>query len=412
MKDSQSTTATNNYNPRRLRAQIPSLSSGIAHFDGPGGTQTPAPVAAAIADALLGPLSNRGVMTLPQQRAEATVLAARQAIADLVNAQPQDVVFGRSMTQLTFDFARTLAQGWEPGDEIVVSRLDHDANIRPWVLAAERVGITVRWVDFDPVSAEFPMGAFSNEINDRTRLVAVTGASNLVGTRPDISAITDLAHQHGALVYIDGVHLTAHSLPDLTEIGADFFACSPYKFLGPHIGVVVANQELLQALYPDKLAPSTMQVPERFELGTLPYELLAGVSAAVDVLANLVPTSTDDTLTRRERLGRSYAALEEHENELFGYLLDCLTAMPRVHLHGHAKHRTPTALFSVDDFLSADVSAHLAERKVEAPAGSFYALECSRHLGLGDSGGVRVGLAPYSTRTDIDRLLEALADIT
>ena len=400
------------YDPQRLRRQIPSLRSGIAHFDGPGGTQTPLAVATAIADSLLGPLSNRGTATVPQQRADSFVVSARLAIADLVGAHSQDVVFGRSMTQLTFDLARTLAQDWGPGDEVVVSRLDHDANIRPWVIAAERAGATIRWVDFDPDTTELPVEAFTAVVSSRTRLVAVTAASNLIGTRPDIAAISHLAHQSNALVFVDGVHLTAHSLPDVGAMGADFFVCSPYKFLGPHLGALVADHATLQSLFPDKLTPSTMDVPERFELGTLPYELLAGVTAAVDVLASLVPpadTASDET--RRSHLTRSFAALETYEESLLDYLVSGLTTMPRVQIYSRAMHRTPTVLFSVDGLVSAEVSPRLADRNVEAPSGSFYALECSRHLGLGDHGAIRVGLAPYSTRDDVDRLFNALADL-
>ena len=237
--------------------------------------------------------------------------AARAALGDLMGTDPGGVVFGRSMTALTFEMARTLSQGWGPGDEVVVSRLDHDANIRPWVLAAERVGATVRWAEFDPATGELEPDAVAAVVGDRTRLVAVTAASNLIGTMPDLPAIAAIAHDAGALLYVDAVHLAPHGLVDRVAMGADLVACSPYKFFGPHCGALAAAPELLESLHPDKLVPSSDAVPERFELGTLPYELLAGVTAAVDVIAGIVrraptaPTAGEPTARPRwPRCGR------------------------------------------------------------------------------------------------------------
>jgi len=398
---------TTTYDVQRLRSMIPSLDSGTAHFDGPGGTQTPAAVANAIADALRGPLSNRGRGTPAEIRADDITVAAREAMADLLGADPRGIVFARSMTQVTFDIARTLAQGWGPGDEVVVTRLDHDANVRPWVIAAERAGATIRWAEFDPRTGDLPADAVLGLVGPTTRLVAVTGASNLIGTRPDIAAITAGVRAAGALSYIDGVHLTAHSFIDVAALGADFYACSPYKFLGPHLGVLAASPDLLEQLHPDKLLPATNAVPERFELGTLPYELLAGVTAAVDVLAGLVGSDG----ARRSRLQVSLAALEDYEDGLSARLRAGLDADSRIRVYSNAAHRTPTHLFTVDGVSDDDVSAHLAKRGVDAPSSNFYALECSRHLGLGDAGGIRAGLAPYSTVEDVDRLIGALAEI-
>ena len=224
--------------------------------------------------------------------------AGRAALGDLLGADPGGIVFGRSMTQLTFDLARTMAKDWGPGDEVVVTRLDHDANVRPWVVAAEAVGAQVRWADFDPETGELAPETIGALLTDRTRVVAVTGASNLIGTRPDLVAIADLVHATDAWLYVDGVHLTAHAYVDVVALGADFFGCSPYKFLGPHCGAVAGRVELLERLRPDKLLPAPDRVPERFELGTLPYELMAGTTAAVDFLADLVPGHG----SRRERL--------------------------------------------------------------------------------------------------------------
>jgi selenocysteine lyase/cysteine desulfurase len=238
-------------------------------------------------------------------------------------------------------------------------------------------------------------------------LVAVTGASNLIGTRPPVPEIAALVHGSGALLAVDGVHLTAHAPVDVPALGADFFTCSPYKFLGPHCGVLAADPAVLETLAPAKLLPSSEDVPERFELGTLPYELLAGTTAAVDFLAGLSPTPS---ASRRERLLAAMGAIEAYEDGLRGYLEKELAVLPGVRLWSRAAHRTPTLLLTLDGRDAADAYRFLAERGVNAPAGSFYALEASRWLGLGDAGGLRVGLAPYTDRDDVDRLLTGLRE--
>lgn len=398
------------YDVERIRALVPALTDGVAYFDGPGGTQTPAPVAAAIAGALTRGLSNRGEVTDAEQHANEITLAARVAGADLLGADPAGVIFGRSMTDLTFDIARTLSADWGPGDEVVVSRLDHDANVRPWVRYAEKSGATLRWVEFDRQSAALCVEDVASQLSDRTQVVALTGASNLLGTRPDLKAIGEEVHRAGALFYVDGVHLTAHAPVDMREIGADFYACSPYKFLGPHLGMIAASPALLETLHPDKLRPSTEVVPERFELGTLPYEMLAGVTAAIDVLADLVP-GDELSLSRRERLLRSMAALEAYEDGLHRELREGLQSVPGIRLYCHALHRTPTELFSIDGIDSEFVYRSLATRGVNAPSGSFYAIEAAEWIGLGEQGAVRVGLAPYTTSEDVARLIASLRDI-
>jgi cysteine desulfurase family protein (TIGR01976 family) len=395
------------YDVARVRDSFPALREGAAHFDGPGGSQVPRQVGHAIAGTITAAIANRGTVTAAELRADMIVNQARQAVADLLGAIPQGVVFGRSMTQLTFDISRTLAKQWSAGDEVVVTRLDHDANIRPWVRAAETAGATVRWAPFDPKTGELPVSAVTDLLSERTRVVAVTAASNLLGTRPDVRAIADAAHAHRALVYVDGVHQTPHGSVDMAALGADFFVCSPYKFLGPHLGALAADPGLLETLEPDKLLPQTDDVPERFELGTLPYELLAGTTAAIDFLADLLPDGDRD---RRTRLVASMAALEDYEAGLFTGLLDGLRSLDGVVLHGSPARRTPTALFSVAGRTPQEVYERLALARVNAPGGSFYALEASRWLGLGDDGAVRAGLAPYSDSSDIDRLLTAVAD--
>ena len=392
------------YDVAALRSCFPALSAGAAHFDGPGGSQVPAAVGSAVAGTLTAAIANRGRNNPAERFADDVVLAARAAMADLLGADAGGIVFGRSMTVLTFDFARTLAKTWQPGDEVVVTRLDHDANIRPWVIAAQQVGAVVRWVDFDPATGELLPADVAAVLSDRTRLVAVTGASNLIGTRPDLAAIGELVHDAGALFYVDGVHLTAHAPVDMAAWGADFYVCSPYKFLGPHCGVLAAAPALLEQLEPDKLLPSGNYVPERFELGTLPYELLAGTTAAVDFLAGVGGGSG----SRRERLLTALALVEEHEDALRDRAEAAFAELPGVQLWSRAKHRTPTLLLTFDGRDAAEASSFLARTGVNAPAGSFYALEASRWLGLGDTGGLRVGLAPYTDDDDIDRLLSGL----
>ena len=408
--------SVSSYDVARVRSHFPQLKdgpgSGAAHFDGPGGSQTPEVVARAMYDVLTGPLANQGDATPAERNATAAVVGARAAMADLLAADPAGIVFGRSMTQLTMDLARTLAKDWGPGDEVVVTRLDHDANVRPWVIAAEAVGATVRWADFDPETGELDPGKDEAALSDRTRLVAFTAASNLLGTMPDVRAIADLAHAAGAQTYVDGVHLVPHASVELDGLGVDFLACSPYKFLGPHCGVLAARPETLEPLRPDKLMPSSNDVPERFELGTLPYELMAGTTAAVDFLAGAASDHLPAAATRRERLVASYAALEAHEDRLRARIESALETFPGATVRSRARRRTPTLLVTFDGHDLQDLRRHLASRNVNAPAGSFYAYEASRRLGLGDEGGLRVGLAPYNDDADVDRLLDALGEVS
>jgi len=393
------------YDVAAVRAHFPALTAGYAHFDGPGGSQVPTAVADAVARTLVSPLANRGRVTASERAADEIVVAARRAVADLLGADPGGIVFGRSMTQITFDMARTLAATWEPDDEVVVSSLDHDANIRPWVLAAEAVGARVRWAEFDPATSELPADAVAEVLSPRTRLVAVTAASNLLGSCPPVRAITDLAHDAGALTYVDGVHATAHRPVHVEALGADFFACSPYKFLGPHCGVLAAAPAVLEGLRPQKLLPSPDVVPERFELGTLPYELLAGTTAAIDFLAALGTGST-----RRDRIVTAVGAIGAHEDRLRERIEAGLAELPGVTVLSRAVHRTPTLLVTFADREPGAAYAFLAERGVHAPAGVFYAFEPARRLGLGDGGALRIGLAPYVDDSDVDRLLAGLAE--
>ncbi len=397
------------YDVNRIRADFPALNAGLAFFDGPGGSQVPSQVGRAISDAITKPISNRNVVTQSERNAEEIVINFRQAVADLINADPGGVVYGRSWTQITYDFSRTLAKTWSAGDEIVVTNLDHDSNIRPWIQAAESVGAIVRWAKIDPETGELPTSAISELLSAKTRLVAVTGAGNTLGTRPDIKAISAAVHQVGALLYVDGVHLTPHTPIDVQEIGADFFGFSFYKLFGPHCAALAADPQLLKTLNNDKLLPATSAVPERFEFGTLPYEIMAGATAAIDYIAEMV---SSDKSTRREKILHSMRELENYEEGLFAAMESGIQALPGVTTYGHAKKRTPTVYFNLAGYQGAEVYKHLAELNVNAPAGNFYALEVSRTLGLGDTGAVRVGLAPYSTLEDVTRLLKGLRDLT
>ena len=390
-----------------VRAQFPALESGIAHFDGPGGTQTPTVVAAAITNTLLAPLSNRGPLVASERNAEAVVDDFRRAFADLLGVSPRGIIIGRSATQIAYDVSRMLARSWGPGDEIVVSRLDHDSNVRPWVQAAEAVGARVVWLPLDVATADLDLSGLDDLITDRTRLVAVTAASNLLGTTPPVARIARRAHEVGALVYVDGVHHAAHASVDVLALGADFFTCSPYKFFGPHCGVLAADPELLETQHPDKLIPSTNRVPERFELGTLPYEIMAGATAAVDFIAGLGPAVG----SRRERVVAAHGLIAEHEVRLRLRVEEGFAGIDdRITCHSVARDRTPTLFFTIRDIDAAEVYRFLAARDVLAPAGSFYAHETIRALDLGTDSGLRVGLAAYNDDSDIDRLLTGVTE--
>ena len=393
------------YDVNRIRKEFPSLDSGIAFFDGPGGSQVPKSVGVAIANAITQPTSNRNSVTLSEQNAEKCVQDYRQAVADLLNCDPKGVIYGRSWTQLIYDMSRNLAKSWNPGDEIIVTRLDHDSNIRPWVQAAESKGVTVKWAEFDVETAELPVEAISKLLTNKTKFVACTGAANTLGTRPDIAEIAKAVHSVGALFLVDAVHLTPHAAIDFKAIGADFIGFSSYKIFGPHCGTMVADPALLESIKNDKLAPSTTVVPERFEFGTLPYEIMAGVTASIEFVAGMDHEASG---TRRERIVKSMKALEEYEHPLFEYMESQIKALPGVKTYGHAKLRTPTLYFNFAGKSGVDIYKSLANVKVNAPCHNFYAYEASHKLGLGDGGAIRAGLAPYSIKEDIDRLITEL----
>ena len=395
------------YQVERVRQDFPSLKTGIAFFDGPGGSQVPTAVGQAIANAITQASSNRGTTTASEQNAEDAVIGYRNAVADLLNADPKGVVYGRSWTQLTYDFSRSISKSWSSGDEIIISRLDHDSNIRPWLQAAANRGVEVKWAEIDKESGELPVSAVTSLLSSKTKFVAVTGASNTLGTKPDIYAIGRAVKDAGALFLVDGVHLTPHAVIDFKAMPVDFYGFSSYKILGPHCSSFVADPALLETINNDKLLPSTMTVPERFEFGTLPYELMAGVSASIDYVAALDSSASG---SRRERIVKSITLLEEYEQDLFKYMQDQLSLLPTITLYGKAKDRTPTAYFNFAGVDGGDVYKFMATKKVNLPAHNFYAVEVSRALGLGDTGAIRAGIAPYTTRDDVDRLIAGLSE--
>jgi cysteine desulfurase family protein (TIGR01976 family) len=392
-----------------VRAAYPALADGYAYLDGAAGTQVPAPVIRAIAAAYEGGLGNSEGAFPASKRSDAITAACRSAIAALTGGEPGGVILGPSMTALTYRLAGTLARDWRAGDEVVVSRLDHDANVRPWVQVAERAGAAVRWAEPDPVTGELPAGQYDELISPRTRLVAVTAASNLIGTRPDVPAITARARAAGALSYVDGVHATPHGPVDVRELGADFYATSAYKWSGPHVAAVVADPGLLGSLHPDRLAPAPQEPPDSFERGTLPFADLAGVSAAVEHLASLNGPVQGGL---RDRVVAAMTAVQRYEQDLFGVLLGGLDAMEHVTTYGKAASRTATAFFTVAGRTPQQVARYLAELGINVWDGDNYAWELAGVLGVRDSGGaVRAGLVHYNDRSDVDRLLAAVAEL-
>ena len=393
----------------RVRATYPALRDGHAYLDGAAGTQVPDGVIEAIASAYRAGIGNIGGAFAASRRSEAITADGRRAVADLVGGEASGVVFGPSMTALTYRISGALAKGWAPGDEVVVSRLDHDANVRPWVQAASRAGAVVRWAEVDVATGELPVAQYAELIGARTRLVAVTAASNVIGTRPDVTAIAAIAHAAGALCYVDGVHATPHVPVDVAGLGADFYATSAYKWSGPHVAAVIAAPELLQELWPDKLLPSSDEVPWRFERGTLPFGDLAGVTAAVEHLATLGAGPAQGS--RRERILTAMTAVEEYESALFARLLDGLAGMGHVTLYGKAARRAPTAFFTVAGMSPREVAVYLADRGINVWNGDNYAYELCGALGLRAGGAVRAGLVHYNDASDVDRLLTAVADL-
>ena len=398
-----------------VRALYPALADGHAYLDGAAGTQVPVAVIDAIAAAYRAGIGNLGGAFAASHRSDSIVAQARAAVADLVGGTADGVVFGPSATALAYRISEALSRQWTTDDEIVVSRLDHDSNIRPWIQAAGRVGALVRWAEVDLATGELPAGQYAELVGPRTRLVAVTAASNAIGTRPDVAAIAEYAHAVGALCYVDGVHATPHVPVDIAALGADFFSTSAYKWSGPHVAAVIADPTLLETVWPDKLAPSSNEVPWRFERGTLPFADLAGVTAAVDHLAGLGDLGAGEApvagVTRRERILASMTTVEAHEAGLFARLLEGLGQLGDVTIYGKAARRAPTAFFNVGAGDPGAVAEHLASRGVNVWNGDNYAYELCQVLGLQSAGAVRAGLVHYNDDSDVARLLSGLSEL-
>ncbi|HEX7744374.1 MAG TPA: cysteine desulfurase-like protein [Micromonosporaceae bacterium] len=390
----------------RVRAAYPALAERHVHFDGAAGTQVAEPVTRAVAATMRSAVANRYPAFPPGRRSGEIVSAARAAVADLVGAAPEGVVFGPSATALTYGVARTLASTWRPGDEVVVSRLDHDANVRPWVQAAADAGAVVRWAEFDRATGDLPTGQYADLVGPRTRLVAVTAGSNAIGTVPDVPAISAHARAAGALLYVDGVHATPHAPTDVAALGADFYVTSAYKWSGPHLAAIAADPAQWAQMRPAKLLPSPDAVPERFEYGTLSFELLAGITAAVDHLATLDDAAAGD---RRSRLVSSLSAARAYGDQLFTRLMDGLAARPHVTVLPAPARRCPTVSFRLAGQDPAETARMLGERGVCVFAGDYYAYEYFQAIGLRDSGGaVRASVYHYNTADEVDLLLAEL----
>ena len=378
------------------RDRFPGLNDGWARLDGPAGTQMLDTAIEAMADfARSGGNANQGGVFAAAQATDEVVAQARASVGALLGADPRGVVFGPSMTDLTMRFSATVGRTLRPGDEVVCTRLDHDANVRPWVIAAQRAGATVRFAEPDRDTLALPPSAIAAQLSDRTRWVAVAAASNAVGTTPDIAAIVGLVHEAGARCYVDAVHAAPHRPLHLGELGVDALACSAYKWFGPHVGILCAAPALLEELAPDKLVPSTDAVPHRWELGTLPFEALAATAAAADYVR-----------------GRDWDEVRRHEDALMQRALEGLRAIDGVTLYGDAPERTPTLMFNVDGRTSEETATRLAENRVAVWQGNYYAWELERFLGLAPDGAVRAGFVHYNDADDADRLVAAVAALS
>ncbi len=397
------------------RRQFPALQRKIdghcpLFLDGPGGTQVPQRVLDAVSHYLSTCNSNRGGGFTTSRESDAILDEAHRAAADLLNASsPSEIVFGANMTTLTFHLSRAFARTLQPGDEILVTRLDHDANVSPWVLAARDAGATANLVDIHPADCTLNLDDFRRRLTPRVRLVAVTCASNLVGTVNDVRTLARWVHEAGALLYLDAVHYAPHRLIDVQEWNCDFLACSAYKFFGPHVGILWGKADLLRRLPAYKLRPATNELPGRWMTGTQNHEGLAGVTAAIEYLASL-----GEGATRRERLVSAFAAIRTHEAKLADRLLDGLAARPRYRVWGitapeRRAERVPTVAITAEDATPSQLAEYLAKREIYTWHGNMYALELTERLGVEDRGGLlRLGLTHYNTVEEIDRLLQAL----
>lgn len=408
----------------KVRKNFPALASGTIFLDNPGGTQVTQQVVDAMRDYLLTTNANSHGEFETSRKSDEIVAESRLAFADFFNARsPKEIVFGPNMTSLTFQFARALGRTLQKDDEIIVTRLDHDANIAPWLALQER-GACVKWVDIHSDDCTFDMADFERQLSDKTRIVAVGLASNAVGSVNPVRTIGDLAHMAGAIVYADAVHYAPHFPIDVQELGCDFLVCSVYKFYGPHLGVLYGKQQVLEDLEPYKVRPAPTSIPDKFETGTQSFEAIAGARAAVDYIAWLgaefggdFAGDLDSLSGRRLDLRRGMSALRAYEQELFSRLLKGLLELEGIQIYGITEAsrlglRAPTAAFTLAGHRPEEVARRLGEAGINVWDGNYYALALMERLGLEEHGGaVRVGLAHYNTSQEVDRCLDALKRI-
>jgi cysteine desulfurase family protein (TIGR01976 family) len=397
-----------------IREQFPALrrkhnGHPVAYFDGPGGTQVPRAVVDRMTQYLYHHNANTHWNYPTSAETDRAIADARQSLADFVNGQPDEIAFGANMTTLTFHLARALGRQWSSGDEVVVTELDHHANVAPWHALERERGIRVRMAKMRTEDGTLDVAHLESLLSKKTKLVAVGAASNALGTAPDVSRVATQAKNVGALVFVDAVHYAPHELVDVRALGADFLGCSAYKFYGPHIGVLWGRKSLIEALDAPKLAPAPEESPERLETGTQNHEGIVGAGAAVDYLASLAGTAEP----RRQALERVFAELHARGKTLFRQLWNGLGEIDGVRRFGLPAdaHRTPTVSFTVRGVPSERVAVALAERGVFVSHGDFYATTIVERLGLADEGLVRIGCSLYTTADEIERALDGVRRI-
>ena len=407
------------FDPTPLRAQFPALQLEVGgktavFLDGPGGTQVPHSVIDAMSGYLRHGGSNAGGPFFTSRYTDDVTHAARLAMMDLYNAhRPEEIVFGQNMTSLNFSLSRALARTWQSGDEIIVTRLDHDANISPWLLAAEDRGVTVRWLDFDPTDCTLRLDTLPDLLSHKTRLLAITYASNAVGSISDVRRAAELAHAAGALVLVDSVHFAPHGLIDVQALDCDFLISSAYKYFGPHTGILYGKYELLDGLMAYKVRPAPGKPAGKWETGTQSFESLAGVTAAVNYLATL----GGEADTRRERLVQAMQRTKAYEMSLSERFLQGAARVPGLHVFGitdveRLDERTPTFAVSLDGISPEVVATRLGEQGIFVWHGHYYAVAVMERLGLLAQGGlVRIGFVHYNTADEVDQVLAALAGL-
>ena len=412
------------YSVDDIRDRFPALASGAVFFDGPGGTQVPRAVIEAVAGYYREANANEHGLFPTSRRSDEIIAGGRAAMADLINARSaSEIIFGANMTTLTMHVARSLGRTLKPGDEVVVTRLDHDANIAPWLFLQEK-GAVIRWLEIDPRDCTLDLGSLEKTITPKTRIVAVGHASNAFGTINDVPRIIAAAKKAGALTFVDAVHYAPHRAIDVQLLDCDFLACSPYKFYGPHSGVLYGKREALERLQPYKVRPALDSIPDCFETGTKNHEGIAGVAAAIDFLAWIGANakSADNGIDarysgRRALLKGALAAIQLHENRLFTLLLAGLLSTPGLRVYGitdpeRFAWRTPTACFTIDGLAPARIAEKLGQDGIQVWDGNYYAWEPMKFLGLEEKGGaVRAGLSLYNTDSEVDRFLKTLGSI-